>query len=255
GHAHTCAIDKDGAAKCWGSNESGQVGNGNTSDKSALSQVSNLGSDVTAVSAGFNHTCALKKSGAVLCWGDNSTGQLGVSKNDPKLSNIPIEVQSLHSNVSAISAHNGFTCAIRSTGDPPTGELLCWGENILGQIGEPKPKLYSHVPEPVPIKGSTGISAVSTGNNHACVLTSTGTALCWGDFRHGRLGYESNTAVLEPTRVDIDSTFAQISAGYSHTCAITSSGAARCWGQNSDGALGTETKKNITKPELVIDFQ
>ena len=63
--------------KCWGSNDSGELGNGATSPSNKAMEVSGLESGVKAISAGFAHTCAVLKSGALRCWGANTTGELG----------------------------------------------------------------------------------------------------------------------------------------------------------------------------------
>jgi alpha-tubulin suppressor-like RCC1 family protein len=86
GVAHTCAILDNGTVKCWGENASGQLGLGDTSDRGdglgemgAVLPAVNLGNGrtATAIAAGNVHTCAILDTGAVKCWGENGTGQLG----------------------------------------------------------------------------------------------------------------------------------------------------------------------------------
>jgi hypothetical protein len=77
GSFHTCARLSSGVVKCWGSNSSGQLGDGSTEDRTVPVPVSGLASDVTTVAAGGNHTCALKTNARVMCWGANGSGQLG----------------------------------------------------------------------------------------------------------------------------------------------------------------------------------
>jgi len=90
---HTCAVTTAGAAKCWGYNAYGQVGNGLTSDVKSPVGVVGLGSGVGASSSGFYFTCATTTAGAVKCWGYNSDGELGngTTTNSP----IPVGVLGL----------------------------------------------------------------------------------------------------------------------------------------------------------------
>ncbi len=88
GVGHTVALKKDGTVWAWGSNGSGQLGDGTASNSDVPAQVKNLG-DVTAIAASGNHTMALKKDGTVWTWGDNTYGQLG--DGTVKSSNIPVQ--------------------------------------------------------------------------------------------------------------------------------------------------------------------
>lgn len=77
GYAHTCALLPSGSVSCWGSNKFGGVGNHTTVTSVVTpSPVSGM-TDAIAISSGNSHTCALRASGAISCWGLNSYGQLG----------------------------------------------------------------------------------------------------------------------------------------------------------------------------------
>jgi hypothetical protein len=151
GANHTCAVI-DGAAKCWGYNNFGELGNGTYTNSNTPVQVQGLTSGVKAVAAGGDFSCALSNNGGVTCWGFGSYGQLG--NNNNASSSVPVQVSGLTSGVTAISAGYYSMCALVN------GSVQCWGLN------------YNQVP--TPIGGlSSNVTQVSAGWLHACALDAT----------------------------------------------------------------------------------
>ena len=127
GVMHTCAIAAGGAAKCWGFNSGGQLGNGTTTTSPTPLQVTGLATGVTAINADTWNTCAVA-SGAAKCWGYNAGGQLGNGTTAD--SATPVQVSGLTTGVAAISAGLFHACALTVA-----GVAKCWGANADGQLG------------------------------------------------------------------------------------------------------------------------
>ena len=136
GREHTCAILDNGDVKCWGGDNQGQLGNGGNSlpIRTPPSTAIDLGAGRTAValSAGYQHTCAILDNGDLKCWGKNTKGQLGnggngIDTNAPSITAIDLGPGRTAVAVSAGDAH---TCAILDN-----GELKCWGSRQSRTVG------------------------------------------------------------------------------------------------------------------------
>jgi alpha-tubulin suppressor-like RCC1 family protein len=126
GYFHTCALKTAGAVVCWGNNDWGQLGN-TTTVKNSVAPVTVTGlSNAVALKSGAQHTCALKATGEVVCWGiagNNILGD-GVAVG---FSNTPVIVANL-TNAVALGAGHSHNCALTST-----GTVRCWGYGPLGR--------------------------------------------------------------------------------------------------------------------------
>jgi len=230
---YSCAV-VSGAAKCWGANSNGQLGNGSTSTSNVPVSVSGLSSGVTAISVGGGHACALD-SNAVKCWGQNPLGQLG--NNSTTNSSTPVSVSGLSSGVIAVTSGTQHSCSVSAT------QVKCWGSNTSGQSG---PSAF----EASQVSGLTsGVTALSVGP-HSCAVVS-GAAKCWGYNTFGKLGNGTTTDSLSPVSVNgLLSGVTDIAVGSNHTCAVAS-GAAKCWGYNGVGTLGDGTNISSLSPVSV----
>jgi alpha-tubulin suppressor-like RCC1 family protein len=231
GAFHTCAVTTGGAAKCWGGNEFGELGNGTTFASLVPVNVTGLSSGVTAITAGGRQTCVVTSTGGVKCWGHNASGQLGDGGGYSR--STPVDVAGLSSGAVDVAAGGRHTCARTSTGG-----LKCWGQNDFGQVGD---GTESNRITPVDVVGFTsGASDVATGRWHTCAITSAGSVKCWGDV--GGDGDVGDPHTLTPTDVvGLGSGAVSMAAGEGHTCAVMTNGGVKCFGNNVDGKLGNGT--------------
>ena len=174
GGTHTCARTADGTLWCWGSNDSGQLGDGTTDDRAIPLPVTSLGAKVRQVSASpWSHTCAVLDDGTAWCWGRNDSAQLG----DGTLvsSTVPVPVAGLAS-VVEVAAGGEHTCA--RTGD---GALWCWGDNSSGQLGTGTSGQGAMAMIPVRVTAlGTEVVEVSAGLGATCARAKDGGVWCWG---------------------------------------------------------------------------
>jgi alpha-tubulin suppressor-like RCC1 family protein len=244
---HVCVVTGVGGVKCWGGNDSGQLGDGTTRQASTPVDVVGLGSGVAAISAGGLHTCALMNDGGVKCWGNNLPGEVGDGQACGPTCVTPADVCQTYdeaeqrcaeplSGVVQIAAGGFHSCAVTATGG-----VKCWGRSEWGEVGDGTVgdgdalTLDNIRTTPINVTGlGTGVKAISAGERHTCALTTAGGVKCWGRNNTGQLG--DSTMTDSPVPVDVvglDSGVKAISAGGYHTCALTSIGQVKCWGGNS----------------------
>jgi alpha-tubulin suppressor-like RCC1 family protein len=240
GGGTTCAVTVAGLAYCWGSNASGQVGNGTI--LAFLTPILVAGGPTfTAVGAGQWHACGLTNGGAAYCWGYNSDGELG-NNGTMHESSVPAAVAG-GLTITALSVGGFHTCGL-TVGSA----AYCWGQGNPGQLGN-NSTVSSSVP--VAVAGGLAFTALGAGEWHTCGVTSGGAAYCWGQDNSGQLGNSSTTNSSVPVAVAGGLTFTAISAGSQFTCGLTGGGAAYCWGQGNSGQLGNNSTTNSSVPVAV----
>ena len=242
GAYHTCAIIQNGTVQCWGDNNRGQLGRGDTSGEYGTPQtVTGLSGTVTSLEAGWQHTCAIIQNGTVQCWGDNEHGQLGrghVSGVWHGGYGSPQNVTGLSGTVTSLSAGSSHTCAIIQN-----GTVQCWGRNHYGELG--RGDTSGEYGSPQNVTGLSGtVTSLSAGDYHTCAIIQGGNVQCWGRNQYGQLGRgdvsgNSHAGYGSPQNVTgLSGTVTSLSAGDYHTCAIIQGGNVQCWGSNNNGKLG-----------------
>lgn len=243
GRYHSCAITTARSLDCWGRNSDGQLGDGTEIPHSQPAAVLGMESGVTHVALGAEHSCALKTSGQLFCWGGNQYGQLGDGATDQRM--IPVPVKGLAANISVVTAGDSHSCALSLAGG---GTLQCWGGNSSGQLGNGS---TTDSAIPVTVFGLTGVTAVEAGLVHTCAAVTNGVR-CWGANESGQLG--DGTAGTHTSPVAVTGLPAGVvtafAVGDRHSCAALD-GVVYCWGNNRDGQLGDGTVSDSPVPVAV----
>ncbi len=195
GGGTTCALSATGLVKCWGSNDNGVLGLGDTTSRGDVKSqmpsklpVIDLGADRKAIAisvSAANSACALLDHGDVKCWGNNQFGQLGT----------------------------GGTGSQDNRGDNP------------GEMGDAL--------KPIPLGAGRKAIGVSAGSNYSCAVLEGGSVKCWGSGKYGQLGQESvydapSPAQIDP--VDLKRAAKAVSASDGVTCVLLDNGTLKCWG-------------------------
>ncbi|HWB74309.1 MAG TPA: hypothetical protein VG755_05125 [Nannocystaceae bacterium] len=195
GFFHSCALLEGGDVRCWGSSPDGQAGHGDTftigdDEVPSAVPVLELGGVALDVVAGGRHTCALLEGGEVRCWGVGFAGELGYG-NAESIGNdeVPSSVAPVDVGGTVVQLAAGFyhTCALLDT-----GEVRCWGLNVLGELGladvlnigdDESPSAV----DPIALGGVA--VQIASSNDHTCAVLDDGTVRCWGLNGAGQLGY------------------------------------------------------------------
>jgi alpha-tubulin suppressor-like RCC1 family protein len=185
---------------------------------------------------GLGHTCAVTSSGALYCWGNNSSGELGVGN---RTSTSTARLVPGITGVTAVCAGIVHTCALAG------GRTYCWGQIPTGAADPTVPTL---------VAGADGLVELECGDEYACGRRASGELYCWGSNVRGALGTGDVMSRSAPTLVAGFSASALATGAGGHTCALRADGTAACWGLNDQGQLGDGTFVDRLTPTAVIDL-
>lgn len=250
GAGHSCLLTTTGRVVCWGVNQYGQLGGkdgpftpleGRPSSVVGYpgdwvkANVRGLSGNVTAISSGSYHTCALVGVGGVQCWGRNESGQLGDGTTVERYT--AVNVRGMDVPVTAIALGTLHSCALLETGG-----VRCWGDNEYGELGNGRSENSSN---PVDVQGLTDrIVQVAAGAAFTCALSENGKLYCWGNGSNGLFGDGITDVYRVPILVDVmEQKLDMIVAGVYHLCARATSGEILCW-----GALSSEEEYTSSQP-------
>lgn len=237
GQWHTCALDTVGTAWCWGSDEIGQVGDGQYPIRSSMPSPAAVGGGhtFTSLTAGAHHTCGLDASKKTWCWGDEEWGQIG---NDPETGPHWTPISGAFGlTLNSIAAGWYHSCGIK-----PDTKAWCWGHDGYGQIGDGARGISELLPKAV--AGNHAFKSLRGGEWHTCAIDTTDQTWCWGNDEDGQLGdgdSQGRVFSSSPAAVAGVHHFAGVFLGGHHTCAVDTDQRAWCWGSSLHGQIGDGT--------------
>jgi hypothetical protein len=259
GMRHGCGLSEAGEAHCFGVDEYGELGAGTSPTFQPTFQPVATSLRFHSIHAGGNMTCALSTAEAgenAYCWGANLYGQLGLGNDVDAATPTPIPGHRFDAlALSRVNGEGASTC-----GRAEDGQLLCWGNNSTGQLGDGT-TYRSLAPLPLPWASNVdafSIAALETSRygvmGHACALTSGQALQCWGNNSAGELGAGQASISLVPVTVPGQWTSVHTirDAAQGTTCALDPQGAAHCWGTNVHGILGKDAPALVPTPTRVL---
>ncbi|MGW4161463.1 RCC1-like domain-containing protein [Streptomyces sp. NPDC004788] len=250
-----------GPVVAWGANNTGQLGDGSTTD-SAVPVRTGHSRRTTGIDGGVNHSVALHSDGTVWTWGLNSDGQLGDGTNTG--STRPVQVcapgrtapcTAFLTDVVAVAAGAFHNLALRSD-----GSVVAWGDNEYGQLGD-STTTSRNTPVQVCARSATapcatflsGVTSLDAGSWHSLAVHADGTVSSWGLNSSGQLGDGSDDFQKSvPVQVALTGPAAgSVAGGGSHSLALLTDGTVRGWGHNFFGQLGDGTATGTNTPVQV----
>ena len=258
GDWHTLAVKTDGTLWAWGSNFSGELGNGMSGGEEYMFDLEidkdspvKIMDDVISVSAGFNYTMAIKADGSLWAWGNNACGQLGTGSVSDIVS-TPVKIMD---NVLLVSTHTNHSAAVKND-----GSLWVWGDNAYGQLGNGKQGgsgLYfdDGIDESRPIKVMDNASAVVVDLISTYAIKKDGSLWGWGGGNLGDGTSIVGQSNIKTTPSKITDKVKSICVGSSARYIIKSDNSLWGWGVNTLGQMGTGAASNETYsiPVKILD--
>jgi alpha-tubulin suppressor-like RCC1 family protein len=192
------------------------------------------------IASNGNRTMAIRSDGALLVWGLNTGGILGINDGTTSSRSSPVQLGS--ESWTQVTCGSEHALAIRVD-----GTLWGWGRNIEGQLGTNSRKLIS---SPVQIGTSSWIQVDANLNSTAAIRLG-GSLFTWGSNLNGMLGDNSVVFRSSPVQIAALDSWNQVSVGQSHMAAIRADGRLYTWGLNTSGQLGTGNVLPRSTPVLI----
>jgi alpha-tubulin suppressor-like RCC1 family protein len=292
GYNHACGIRSDDAVFCWGRNLEGQLGTGDTQNRSVPTRI--RGSlRFAQLALGFLHSCGVTTTGEAYCWGTGD--QLGVGS--AAIRNEPVRVAGTQV-WRSLTAGESHTCGLTTSGEGycwgfgrDDGQLgigtyenrnvpslvlgnltfrslgagayhtcgvttsdaaYCWGRNDYGALGIGSRAFYGDPASPVPVATTLRFQSIAGGADNSCGVSVDKVGHCWGSDFAERLGNGDAGESLVPMAMSFQGPIASLSLAPIHGCLLDLAGRVFCWGDNGAGQLGDDTRETRSVPVEVL---
>jgi alpha-tubulin suppressor-like RCC1 family protein len=262
GYSHGCVLAASGSVTCFGTNESGELGDGTTQPPTGAVGATTVigGHSFSQLTVGAFHTCGLE-AGKVWCWGTNFSSAFGPGTSAETAYPTPTEL-AVGFDAVTVEAGSANTCVIDAT-----SQAWCWGGNVSGQLARGAGTASQSSADPARLSDPFTYTALAMPNvnstvSHACGLTPGGSAFCWGLGDASQLGRVASETCLVgttsfacsavPAAVETGLTFVRLALGRDHTCGLTPDDEIYCWGSNVHRQLGDVSGGVTRTPVRVI---
>ena len=246
--SHVLAVRADGTLWTWGFNGNGQLGTGDTANRSSPVQIGT--SSWIAVAAGYAHSLAIRKDNTLWAWGYNGTGQLGT--NNQTQYNSPVQITT-YASWKLISAGYDHSIGYATSALVALPSVYAWGGNTGRQLGDGTSVAKS---SPVYLAASgiftSTMLSISAGQSYSMYVNGAGKLFANGLNQYGQLGFGNTTVYYSsPVQIGASTSWAKVFAGLTHTAAIDTSNNLWTWGVNNYGQLGQNSTTSTSSPSLV----
>ncbi len=240
---HACLVLADGTVRCWGKNDSGQLGN-TLSSSSTPVQVQNI-TTVKVVAVGGTQSLAVLANGQVMWWGKRPIDYSASGTTYSPLTPAPTRITGLGnaSDIVTAASGDGPRCALV---DDKTAH--CWGFHVAPN-GDTS---FLSIPTDI---GLTGVTAISGGLGFNCAALSAGGAKCWGFGVESQALGTGDAWAHTPVMVEsLTGSVSKLRSGDYFTCVMRSAGDVQCWGSNQYHQLGPNAGTSFSSATpFVID--
>ena len=247
GGYYFAALKGNGTVYTWGYNGSGQLGLGDTNNRTEPTQTNMKA--VIDIAAGTDHTLVLKADGTVWATGLNNYGQLGngTTENTNTFQQVKLNENGDYlENIVSIAA--GYTASYAVTAE---GEVYGWGRNDDGELGIGSKSSEINELYPVKMKKVSKIIQIAAGANHAIMLDADGNVWSTGYNSSGQLGIGNTDIQVQPKQMTSISGVKEIAAGTNHSIMLAENGYVYSVGNDSNSQLGNGNSTNISTPTYV----